>query len=158
VPLLLDILRHGEAEPAGSGGDAVRPLSLAGRGVVAALAAGLAMEGWRHERIFSSPMLRARHTAEIVRDATPDAAAIERMDELLPERDPSDVLAVLGAHGATAGHVLLVTHQPLAGRLAALLTGDAPAFRPGTLVRIECAAGPGPGSGRLIRTVEPLGS
>ena len=155
MPLVLEILRHGEAEPAVSGGDAARPLSPAGRRAVAALAAALAIEGWGPKRIFSSPILRARQTAEIVRDATPRAPAIEPLDELLPERDPSDVLAALGAHQANTGHVLLVTHQPLAGRLAALLTGDAPAFRPGTLVRIECAAGPGPGRGRLILSIEP---
>ena len=157
MPLFLDVLRHGEAEPAGLGGDAARPLSPAGRRVVAALATSLGREGGRPDRIFSSPMLRARQTAEIVRDAMPDAAAIERMEELLPERDPSDVLGALVAQGATAGHVLLVTHQPLAGRLTALLTGEAPAFRPGTLVRLECAAGFGPGCGRVIRTIEPAG-
>lgn len=158
MPLVLEILRHGEAEPAGAAGDAARPLSPTGRRAVTALAAGLAMEGGRPGRIFSSPILRARQTAEIVRDAMPRAPAIEPMEELLPERDPSDVLRALEAQGAITGDVLLVTHQPLAGRLAALLTGDAPALRPGTLVRIECAAGVGPGSGRLIRTVEPPGS
>lgn len=158
MPLVLEILRHGEAEPSGAAGDAARPLSPAGRRAVAALAAGLALEGWQPGRIFSSPILRARQTAEIVREATPGAPAIEPMEELLPERDPSDVLQALKAQSAITGDVLLVAHQPLAGRLAALLTGDAPAFRPGTLVRIECAAAPGAGRGRLIRTVEPPGS
>jgi phosphohistidine phosphatase len=155
VPLVLEILRHGEAQPSGSGGDAARPLSPAGRRVIAALAAGLAIEGWVPKRILSSPILRARQTAQIVRDATPRAPAIEPLEELLPEGRPSDVLAALGAHQANTGHVLLVTHQPLAGRLAALLTGAAQAFRPGTLVRIDCDAEPGAGRGRLIRTIEP---
>ena len=155
MPIVLEILRHGEAEPAGQGGDAARPLSPVGRRAVAALAAALAREGAGPKRIVASPILRARQTAEIVRDATPGALAVEPLDELLPEREPSVVLAALEAHDAFDGRVLLVTHQPLAGRLAALLTGDAPGFRPGTLVRIECAAGPGAGRGRLVRTIEP---
>ena len=158
MPLVLEILRHGEAEPAGAKGDSARRLSPAGRSAVGALAARLAREGWRPDRIFSSPMLRALETAEIVREATPRAPAIERLEELLPESEPSDVLAALVAHGAAAGTVLLATHQPLAGRLAAHLTGAAPAFRPGTLVRIELAAGPGAGEGRVVSTFEPAAS
>ena len=155
MPLVLDVLRHGEAEPAGAAGDSARALSRAGRRAVGALAADLTAEIRRPDRIFSSPMLRARQTAEIVRDAAPGAPAIEPLDELLPESEPSDVLLALEAQGAVAGYALLVTHQPLAGRLAALITGEAPTFKPGTLVRIECAAGPGPGRGRVIRVIEP---
>ena len=155
MPLVLEILRHGEAVPAGPGGDAARPLSSAGRHAVAALAAGLALDRWRPDRIFSSPILRARQTAKIVREAMPDAPEIEPLDELLPDCEPSRVLAALRVHDARAGRVLLVTHQPLAGRLAALLTGEAPAFRPGTLVRIECETEPGPGRGRLLHTIDP---
>ena len=156
MPLVLDILRHGAAEAAGAAGDSARPLSAAGRRVVSALAATLANEGWRPDRIFTSPMLRARQTAEIVRGASP-APAIERLDALLPESEPSDVLAALNAHGAVAGHALLVTHQPLAGRLASHLTGATPAFPPGTLVRIELADGPGARRGRVVRAIEPAG-
>ncbi len=155
MPLLLDILRHGEAEPAGTGGDAARPLSAAGRRALAGLAETLAKEGWRPDRIFSSPLKRARQTAEIVRGAAPRAPAIERLDELLADCDPSDVLGALEALGANTGHLLLVSHQPLAGRLAALLTGEEHPFRPGTLVRIECAPGLAPARGRVIRSIHP---
>ena len=158
MPLVLAILRHGEAEPPAARGDAARPLSPAGRRAVGALAAGLAREGWRPDRILSSPMLRARQTAEIVRGAAPRAPAIEPLDELLPESEPADVVAALDAHDVAAGVVLLVTHQPLAGRLAAHLSGVTPPFRPGTLVSIEFAAGPGAGRGRWVRTIEPPGS
>ena len=154
MPLVLDVLRHGEAGPAGSGGDAERALSPGGIRAIAELAERLAAEGWRPDRIFSSPLKRARQTAEIVRGAAPRAPAIELLDELLAERDPEDVRAALEAH-ADAGHLLLVTHQPLAGRLAALLTGDEPPFKAGTLVRIECAAGSRPAGGRVIRAIEP---
>jgi phosphohistidine phosphatase len=154
VPLLLDVLRHGEAEPADLRGDAARALTRAGRRAVTELTQSLASEGWRPDRILSSPLLRARETAEIVRSGIPDAPEIEELNELLAETEPADALAALQAVNAANGHVLLVTHQPLAGRLAALLTSDAPGFSPGTLVRIECA-GLRPNRGRVIRTIEP---
>jgi phosphohistidine phosphatase len=155
VPLLLDVLRHGEAEPAGSRGDSARELSSAGRRAITELTQGLAREAWRPDRIFSSPLARARQTAQIVRAGIPDAPEIEELYELLAETDPSDTLAALQAMNVVTGHVLLVTHQPLAGRLAALLTGEAPGFSPGTLVRIECAAGLQPDRGRVVRAIEP---
>lgn len=155
MPLLLEILRHGHAEPSEAGGDAGRPLSAAGRRAMTGLAARLAGEGWRTDRIFSSPLLRARQTAGIVRGAMPHAPAIEPLDELLPEWDPSDLLATLEARDAMEGRVLLVSHQPLAGRLAALLTGGVVPFRPGTLVGIECEKGPGATRGRVARVIDP---
>jgi phosphohistidine phosphatase len=155
VPLVLDVLRHAEAGPAGPSGDAERALTPAGRRAIAALATRLASEGWRPGRIFTSPLLRARQTAEIARAASPHAPAIEPLEELRAEREPADVLAALAAAGAGDGHVLLVTHQPLAGRLAALLTGSEAPFKPGTLARFECPAGPRPGGGRLVMSVPP---
>ena len=155
VPLCLDVLRHGEAEPSGARGDAGRALTAAGRRAIAELTANLALEGWRPDRILSSPLLRARQTAEIVHAGMSGAPEIEEIDELLAETEPSATMAALHAASATTGRVLLVTHQPLAGRLATLLTGDAPGFSPGTLVSIECAAGLRPGRGRVIRAIEP---
>ena len=155
MPLVLDILRHGAAESAGAGGDEARALSPAGREAMTVLATTLAGEEWRPGRIFASPLVRARQTAEIVRGAAPDAPAIERMDELVADGEPHQVLTALAAHGATAGHLLLVTHQPLAGRLAAVLTGKEAGFRPGTLVRIEFATGLAPRRGRVVHTIPP---
>jgi phosphohistidine phosphatase len=119
------------------------------------LAGRLASEGWRPDRIFSSPLPRARQTAEIVRGAAPHAPAIEPLDELLPEWEPSELLATLEERDAAEGRVLLVSHQPLAGRLAALLTGGVMPFKPGTLVGIECEKGTGRMRGRVIRVIDP---
>ena len=90
-----------------------------------------------------------------MRSGISGAPEIEELNELLAETEPSDALAALQAVNAANGHVLLVTHQPLAGRLAALLTGEAPGFSPGTLVRIECTAGLEPERGRVVRAIEP---
>ena len=119
------------------------------------LAARLAVEGWRPGWIFSSPLVRARQTAEIVRDACAGALEIEALEELLPEWEPEGVLSAVEARGALEGHVLLVSHQPIAGRVVRLLTGDAPAIRPGTLVEVECEADLVPGRGRVVRVIDP---
>ncbi len=155
MPLVLDLLRHGEAEAPGAGGDAARPLSAAGREALARLAGLLAAEGWSPDRIFSSPLLRARQTAEIVREAAPNSPAVEGVEELSADGDPSAVLELLSDRAPEARHVLLVTHQPLVGLLATLLAGGELPFPAGTLVRIECAAGAVPGGCRVIRSVQP---
>jgi phosphohistidine phosphatase SixA len=60
MKLVLDILRHGEALPVGPGGDASRALSSYGVMEIRALGARLAASGWRPDRVFSSPLVRAR--------------------------------------------------------------------------------------------------
>lgn len=134
--------------PATDGGDEVRVLSARGLADIERLAAHLAGIGWRPDRAFASPLRRARDTATItLREAAP-RLAVERMDALLPDSDPPEVVAALTAAGAVSGHVLLVAHQPLLGRLAAYLDGgSSPVFSPGTLVRIEFAGPPTGGRG-----------
>ena len=94
--------------------------------------------GWRPDRAFASPLLRARESAAIaLREAAPDLAAA-RMAALRPDSDPAAVLEALAAAEASEGHVLLVGHQPLLGLLGGVLTGGPSlALSPGSLVRIE---------------------
>ena len=138
MPLVLDLLRHGAALPADHGGDDARPLSARGRTDLERLAAHLARMGWRPDRAFASPLLRARESAVIaLREAAPDLAAAP-MPALRPESDPAAVLEALAAAGCTRGHVLLVGHQPLLGLLGGVLAGGPSlAFPPGSLARIE---------------------
>ena len=71
------------------------------------------------------------------------------MDELSPEGDPEQVTAALIARGAE-GHVVLVGHQPLLGRLAAHLAGGIErGLVPGGLLSVETAGAPGPGCGQV---------
>jgi phosphohistidine phosphatase len=155
VPLVLDLLRHGAALPAAHGGDEARRLSPRGRADLERLAAHLAGMGWRPDRVFASPLLRARDSAVIaLREATPNLVAQE-MDALRPGSDPGAVLQALAKEGSTEGHVCLVGHQPLLGLLGGLLTGGpALGFAPGTLVRIEFSgalvAGQGIARWRLV--------
>ena len=69
MKLVLDLLRHGEALPAGSGGDRNRDLSPAGTRGVAGVGALLAAESWRPDRVFSSPYRRAEASARLALEA-----------------------------------------------------------------------------------------
>lgn len=144
---MLDLLRHGHALPADDGGDAARRLSPRGRTDLERLGERLRSMGWRPERVFTSPLPRARESA-LVALAGAAGPEPETMEALLPESHPAEVVSALGAEGATSGHVVLVGHQPLMGLLARHLTGESPPeFPTASLLRIEFAEALAPGSG-----------
>ncbi len=155
LALTLDLLRHGLALPAGAAGDRHRVLSPAGVRGLEALRERLAGEGWRPDRVFSSPYQRARQSAGIVAAASVPPVEVELLRDLEPEHDAADVLDALGTLGARAGHVLLVGHQPLLGLLVGRLTGSERGLSPGMLVRVHCPWDAGQGSGRITRVLEP---
>ena len=155
APLVLDLLRHGHAEPGGPAGDHARPLTPGGRGALERLGARLEREGTRHDRVLASPLVRAAESAAAVLGAFADHPAVETLEALAPDSNPAGVLDALRGLGVAGGHVLLVGHQPLMGRLALLLTGTETAFAPGSLVRVKCARGPLAGSGRVVLKLDP---
>ena len=150
MPLVLDLMRHGEALPAGVDGDDSRQLSPRGERDLQRLASHLARLGWHPERAFSSPLVRARESARIALQRLTSTVEVEVMEALRPGGAPAAVVAALADQCLSAGHVLMVGHQPLLGELAAFLTsGPGPGFTPGSLVRIEFAAVPAAGGGAL---------
>ena len=113
-------------------------------------------EGWRPDRVFSSPLRRARDTATLVVGGLSPPVEIETLLELVPDREPEDVLDALDACRVTTGHVLLVGHQPLIGALAAhLLGGPERSMAPATLIRVEFDGPPTSGSGRALLEHRP---
>jgi phosphohistidine phosphatase len=151
VPLVLDLVRHGEAHPVGPDGDASRRLTPAGREKVVRLGSTLAERGWRPDRVFVSPLVRARESAALLIAPLEPVPALEALDALIPDHDPEDVLESLADRAVSSGTAALVGHQPLLGRLLALLTGGPErALGTGTLVRVECPDGPGSGGARVI--------
>jgi len=154
VPLVLDLLRHGDALPAADGGDEARRLSPRGQRDLERLALHLAGLRWRPERAFTSPLVRARDSARIVLHRAAPNLAPTVMDALRPEGEPAGVVDALAEAGLTQGHILLVGHQPMLGELArSLAGGEAPGFAPGDLVRVEftgdLAAGAGTSGWRV---------
>lgn len=150
MPLVLDLLRHGDSLPSSNGGDDARRLSPDGERDLERLATYLADLGWHPERAFTSPLIRARDTARIVLRHAAPGLTVAVMDALGPENSVGDVLAALEAASAVSGHVLLVSHQPLLGELVRRLTdGEELGLAPGDLVRVEFGNGPVEGAGTL---------
>jgi phosphohistidine phosphatase len=155
VPLVIDLIRHGEALPAGAAGDDSRPLAPSGRAAIERLRDRLAGEGWDPDRVFSSPLLRARESAEILAAAARRTPAIEVMLALTPDQDPDAVLDAIEITGITEGHLVFVGHQPLLGRLLLELTRKEASLTPGTYASITCGAESFPGGGELTRILRP---
>jgi phosphohistidine phosphatase len=153
VPLRLDLVRHGEAEPSAGGGDAARKLSAAGRAAIERLAERLTRDGWRPTTLWASPLTRAQQTATILARACP-GLTIGTLDALL-DQEPADLVDEL-VRLEVQEHVVLVGHQPLMGRLVSWLTGNTErAFRAGQLVRVEAQGTLGHRSASIVLEIPP---
>ncbi len=155
MALTLDLIRHGEAGDAGSGQDSKRALTHHGSTAVRTLAETLFAQGWKPDRLFASPFVRAQQTAKLlIRHGAP-GLTLETLDCLRPDGDPSDVMLQLLSHGAARGHVVLVSHNPLVGLLTSELADEPRAFSTAQLCRVEFADEPEPGAGSLTVTLHP---
>jgi len=127
----LVIVRHAEA--ASGDPDELRPLTPEGREAARALGERLRREGVQPDAVLTSPLLRARETAqELARPAGLEAEPDER---LAPGATAEDVRAAAQERGET---VVVVGHQPDCSRIAAELTGgEEPPFAPGAMLAIE---------------------
>lgn len=129
-PRQLVLLRHGIAldrERAAAEGlaDGARPLTQRGRVRCQAVLARLRPLDLQGSRLLSSPLLRARQTADLVVEAGL-AAAVEEARALAPGADPLPLLAAASGTGSAAGaggRWWLVGHEPDLGDLACHLIG-----------------------------------
>jgi phosphohistidine phosphatase len=127
----LYLVRHAEAERGDP--DELRRLTPAGREAARALGRRLASEGVKPDAVLTSPLLRARETAEQIARAT--HADVEPVDALAPGATADDVTDALTGRGQT---VVVVGHQPDCGQIAAALTrGPEPPFPPAGSAVIE---------------------
>jgi len=128
----LFLVRHAEAEPGEP--DELRALTARGRQQARDLGARLAAEGADGATVVSSPLLRARETAEEIARALGTTPAPD--DRLGPGATAETVREAAGEHG---GHdVVAIAHQPDCGRIAAALTGGPePAFPTAGVVVID---------------------
>ncbi len=123
------LVRHGEAVEHGARTDGERWLTAKGRQVTRAVADALRDAGVTPARMFTSPLVRAVQTCEIVAAAQAFEGPIEVLPALVPNGDPSQVvLALDGLEDDT--RVALVGHEPNLSALASALLGVAvPAFQ-----------------------------
>jgi phosphohistidine phosphatase len=156
------IIRHGKAEDRSPGlpgarRDAVRPLTDAGRRDTRKAAKGLARIAPAITVLATSPLTRAKETAEIVGKVFGAPEALE-LEPLAPGGSPKAVIEWLAQYddGAT---VALVGHEPDLSRLAAvLLTGRDDTFvvlRKAGACLIECEGRPKAGAGALAWLLAP---
>lgn len=147
------IVRHGIAEDhSRQGGDAGRELTEEGRKKMKEAAAGFARMAPEMDNIYTSPLVRARQTAEIL--AGPLDKKVEEMKELSPGHVPADVWKRLGALQKGA-NVMLVGHEPNCSELAAYLLGDVNVeFKKGAICLVE-SDDVTPSSGILLYHLSP---
>jgi phosphohistidine phosphatase len=90
------------------------------------------------DEIFTSPLVRAKQTADILAAGVPGKPAVKVLDALSPGHAPASVLAQL-ARTARRRRIALVGHEPGLGELAAHLIGAGRAleFKKGGVCRID---------------------
>jgi phosphohistidine phosphatase SixA len=112
----LYLVRHADAAPGEP--DELRPLTALGRQQARDLGARLAGRGATGAAVISSPLLRARETAEEIARALGTTPATD--ERLAPGATATAVREAVAEHG---GEVVVVGHQPDCSRVAAELTG-----------------------------------
>ena len=108
------------------------------------------------DEIFTSPLVRARQTAELLAAGLPGKASIKVLDALAPGHSPSSVMAQL-ARNARRRRIALVGHEPSLGELAAHLIGAGRAlpFKKGGICRIDVESLTSRRPGALTWFVQP---
>jgi phosphohistidine phosphatase len=127
----LYLVRHADAAPGEP--DELRSLTPEGRRQAQELAERLQADGVEPDAIISSPLLRARETADALAGTT--GAEVHADDRLAPGATEEDVRTAVAGRGET---VVVVGHQPDCGRIAAALTGgEEPRFPPAGCVSLD---------------------
>lgn len=125
----LYLVRHAEAEDArdaSARSDATRALTPKGRRRVRSLAHALRDLEVSLELLWTSPLTRARQTAEILARGLRLARTPVVVDALLPDRDPQEVVAEMAALRPLPEAMGLVGHEPYLSQLVALLCTGTP--------------------------------
>ena len=139
------LVRHAIAEERGPAwpDDDLRPLTDAGARKMKEVVRGLGRLDVDVELILTSPLVRARQTAEIVSRWLPSRPDVETLPALVPGHTPAATMRAL-ASATDVSSMMLVGHEPDLGALAAwLLDARRPlAFRKGGVCRIDSARWP----------------
>lgn len=156
------IMRHGDAiehEAPGVASDEMRELTGKGRDESALMARMLVRLGITPDLVLTSPLIRARQTAEIVADITSTKTGASVSDELAPGGSLTGILNDILSHGRPRQSVL-VGHMPGVGQLVGLFAWQdawlVKRFRTAEICRVDLPDdGPVPGSGDLRWTIPP---
>jgi phosphohistidine phosphatase len=130
APVLIYLCRHAEAAPGDP--DALRPLTSEGAEQAERLGEQLAREQTPPTIVVSSPLLRARQTADAIARATGTEARADA--RLAPGATVESLREVLDG---LDGPVATVGHQPDCSEIVVALTGQDPGFAPAAVHAIE---------------------
>lgn len=140
TPTELYLVRHAIAAERGEEwpDDDERPLTARGVSRFEETVEGLRKLAVEVDEIFTSPLVRAKQTAELLSAGLPGTPPIKVLDALAPGHAPASVLAQL-ARTARRRRIALVGHEPGLGELAAHLIGAGRAlpFRKGGVCRVD---------------------
>ena len=155
------LLRHAKAEKGGPGTpDEERALTPGGRRKMRAMAGAIARQRPDFDAILTSPLRRARQTAEPVARALDSDEKLMHTNALSPWADPKEILEEIEKRSLS--RVLLVGHMPHLGQLLGYLltgqTGTGVEFKKGALARVEFDgdARESPGTLTLLLTSKTL--
>jgi len=158
APIELYLIRHAIAAERGDEwpDDDKRPLTEDGIARMRKAARGLARLEVSIDIVFTSPLVRARQTAEIVAAALDSRPALTTIDSLAPGAAYASLMADLEKHGRKP-RLALVGHEPGMGELAARLIGSRRAieFKKGAVCRIDLDEIPPAGPGQLRWFLSP---
>jgi phosphohistidine phosphatase len=149
----LYFLRHGPADwpDWDAARDEERPLTDKGVKRMKAEAKAIQKLGLSLDVILSSPLVRARQTAELV--AKRLGLDVIQEHALTPGFDAKRLRGVLRGH-AKAGAIMIVGHEPDFSQTIAELTGGRVVMKKGGLARVDLES-LDPPSGKLIWLLEP---
>lgn len=144
MSLNLFILRHGIAVEHGAPGfasDDDRPLTPKGKRQMHKITAAMRVMKLRFDLILSSPLVRARQTAEIVATDLKLKKRLDFADALKPGGDVKQLVKRINELDSTPENVVLVGHEPyLSELISRFVTGRTDAhlaLKKGGLVKLE---------------------
>lgn len=157
-PFELYLIRHGLAEERGEAwpDDTKRPLTPEGMSRLKKSGRGLAQLGISFDVIITSPLARARQTAEIIAGELDPQPHVVTSEALAPGGSYAATIADLEKQTRRT-RIALVGHEPGMGELAARLVGARHPFefKKGAVCRIDVDELPPPAPGDLRWFVTP---
>ncbi len=154
----LYFIRHGIAEERGDAwpDDTKRPLTDRGITRLRKEARGLSRLGVTFDVVLTSPLVRARQTADAIAGTFDPRPPIVAIESLAPGGSYQALLTDLEKQSRRS-RIALVGHEPGLGELAAKLIGSRHAieFKKGAICRIDLEAVPPAGPGALRWFVTP---
>jgi phosphohistidine phosphatase len=121
----LYIVRHAIAADRGPEwpDDDKRPLTDRGIDRFKEGVAGLAWLGVQLDIVLTSPLIRARQTAEYLCAGLPEQPAVETVDALAPGHTSLEVMEQIARAAGSAATIAIVGHEPELGELTGWLIG-----------------------------------